>query len=155
MNQTIEYRLNEATEEQLTNYLLKSSDDFIPPLSSRVEINGYAKKIANNAIRFEAWSSSNLVGLVAVYCNDLENHIAFITSVNVRTEWIGNGVAINLMSYCLEYMKGLGVKQINLEVAADNLPAIRLYEKSGFVLYNTTPPFMTMRLYLKSEEEHE
>jgi ribosomal protein S18 acetylase RimI-like enzyme len=44
--------------------------------------------------------------------------------------------------------------QISLVVAEDNAPAIRLYEKSGFVAGKVNTPFVSMNLYLKSDEEH-
>ena len=80
----VEYLLNKASELEIAKHLLHCDADFIPPLSNRIDINKYAQKIASRATRFEAWSDSTLVGLVAAYCNDQENHIAYITSVSVE-----------------------------------------------------------------------
>lgn len=155
MSAAVEFLLNAASAAQIADHLLCCDADFVPPLSGRVEINGYAQKIASKATRFEAWSGGTLVGLVAAYCNDPGKRIAYITSVSVLREWTGNGIVAHLMSQCVEHAKALGMRQIGLEVSSDNTPAIRLYEKSGFIAGKANAPFVSMNLYLKSGEEHE
>lgn len=155
MTAAVEYRLNTASEAEIVEHLSRCDAAFVPTLSGRVEINGYAKKIASNAMRFEALVGDSLVGLVAAYCNDQDKGIAYITSVSVLREWMGNGIAACLMKQCIEHVKASGILQISLEVSRDNTPAISLYEKSGFVAGNTNGPLVSMHLYLKSGKEHE
>lgn len=155
MSVAVEYQSNKASAAVIAEHLQTCDTDFVPLLSGRVEINSYAKKIASKAVRFEAWSSGTLVGLIAAYCNDQEKRIAYITSVSVLKEWTGKGIAACLMSRCIKDMKALGMRQICLEVASENTPAIRLYEKNGFVAGNANPPFLTMNLHLKNGKEHE
>ena len=155
MSASVEYLLNKASEAEIAEHLLRCDADFVPPLSARVEIKDYAQKIANNAMRFEAWSGGTLVGLVAAYSNDQEKRIAHITSVSVLKEWTGNGVATRLVGQCVERAKASGMQQIGLEVAQDNTLAIKLYEKSGFVAGEVTGAFTIMNLFLKSGEAHE
>ena len=154
MNAEVEYFLDKASAAEITEHLARCNADFVPPLSSRVEIDKYAQKIASNATRFEAWSAGTLAGLVAVYCNDQEKSIAYITSISVLKARAGEGIAARLMNRCIEHAKALGMKQVSLEVAEGNTPAIRLYEKSGFVAGKINAPFVSMHLYLKSGEEH-
>ena len=155
MNASIEFLLNKASVAQIAEHLLQCDADFVPHLSGRVEIGDYAQKIASKATRFEAWSGGTLVGLVAAYCNDQENHIAYITSVSVLRAWTSNGIAARLVGQCVEHAKTSGMRQISLEVREENTPAIKLYEKSGFVAAKADAPFVTMNLYLESGEEHE
>ncbi len=155
MNELVEYDLNKASEAEIAGHLRACDADFVPPLSGRTDINGYAHKIAGKAMRLEAWSGGMLIGLLAVYCNDQENRIAYITSISVISEWAGKGIAARLMKQCTEYAKALGMRQINLEVAGNNTPALRLYEKIGFVTGKANAPFVGMNLYLKNGEEHE
>lgn len=149
MNATVEYLSNEASEAEIVEHLSRCDADFVPLLSGRVEIKDYAQKIANKAMRFEAWSGGTLIGLIAAYCNDLETRIAYVTSVSVLKEWTGKGVAARLVGQCVEHAKVLGMQQITLEVAQANKPAIQLYEKSGFIVSKTNGPFVGMNLYLK------
>jgi 2-polyprenyl-3-methyl-5-hydroxy-6-metoxy-1,4-benzoquinol methylase len=53
----------------------------------------------------------------------------------------------------LEYAKASGMRLISLGVASNNVPAIRVYEKSGFVADEADTPSVTMNLYLASGED--
>jgi len=105
MSETIEYLLSQALEADIAEHLSRCDANFVPPLSGRVDISAYARKIESQAIRFEAWSGSLLVGLVAAYCNDEENAIAYITSVSVLREWMSMGIAARLMGQCIRHAK--------------------------------------------------
>lgn len=155
MNVLIEYRLNKASAAEIVEHLSHCDADFEPPLSGRVEINDYAQKIVEKATRIEAWSGGTLVGLVAAYCNDQVKRIAYITSVSILRAWIGKGIGAHLVGQCVEHAKVSGMQQICLDVAEDNKPAIKLYEKSGFIAGKASALFVSMKLYLKSGEEHE
>ncbi len=155
MSAAVECLSNKASAEQIAEHLSRCDADFMPSLSGRVEISDYAKKIAGKATRFEAWSGGTLVGLVAVYCNDQEMRIVYITSVSVLKEWKGKGIAARLMKQCIEHAKALGMQQISLEVAGDNTTAIKLYEKNGFVAGTANTPLVGMDLYLRNGEKHE
>jgi ribosomal protein S18 acetylase RimI-like enzyme len=149
------YSMNKASESEIAEHLRECDADFVPPLSGRVEIKDYAKKIANKATRFEAWSGNTLVGLVAAYCNDQEKHIAYITSVSVLRAHTNKDIAARLMHQCIEHVRASGMRQISLEVASDNTPAIRLYQKLGFVSGKANAPFVSMNLYLTDGEKYE
>jgi len=150
MSTTVEYQSNHASAMEIAEHLSRCDADFVPPLSSRVEIKDYAEKIARSATRFEAWSCGKMIGLVAAYCNDQENHIAYITSVSLLKEWIGKGIATHLLHQCIEHAKASGMRQIALEVASNNTSALKLYEKSGFAAGKVDASFVTMSLYLKA-----
>lgn len=152
MSTTVEYRSNKASEAEIAEHLTCCDASFVPPLSTRVEINVYAKKIAGKAERFEAWDDGKLVGLLAVYCNDEGTRSAFITSVSVLPAWSGNGIATRLVDQCVEHSHASGIRQINLEVASGNDPAVHLYTKRGFVAGESNAQFVSMRLHLKSKE---
>ena len=149
MTASIAYLLNQASALEIAEHLARCDADFVPPLSGRVVMEDYAQQIASKAMRFEAWSGGTLVGLVAAYCNDCEQHIAYITSVSVLKAWIGKGIAAHLIGGCIEYAAAEGFQQIRLEVASDNIPAIRLYEKSGFVTRQANALVAIMGLQLE------
>ena len=152
MSAVVEYLSNKASTAEIAGHLSCCDTDFVPPLSGRVEITGYANKIVSRATRFEAWSGGTLIGLVAVYCNDLENRVAYITSASVLKAWTGKGIAARLVDQCVEHTKASGMRQISLEVASGNMSAIRLYEKNGFATGKESTPFVSMSLYLNSGE---
>jgi ribosomal protein S18 acetylase RimI-like enzyme len=137
-----------ASVEQIGIYLSQCDTDFIPPLSQRVNIDDYAKKIINNAVRFEAWSGDILIGLVASYFSEQERPVAYITSVSVLREWMRRGITSHLMEQCITYAKDLGIRQIKLEVERGNMPALKLYEKYGFIAAKLNETNFIMSLFL-------
>jgi ribosomal protein S18 acetylase RimI-like enzyme len=152
MNVAIDYLSNMASEAQVTEHLLSCDANFVASLSHRVKITDYAEKIVSNATRFEAWSNGMLVALVAAYCNNQETRIAHITNVSVTKAWTRKGIAANLMDRCIEHARAVGMRRIELEVAVDNMLAIKLYKKSGFVADKSDGPLIQMKLDMKSEE---
>jgi len=150
MRATIDYLSNKASVEQLAEHLTNCGSDFVPPLHERVRITDYANKISSKAMRFEAWSGNVLVGLVAAYFNEMDERIAYITSVSVLLDWTGVGIAGQLMNQCIEHAKATSMRRLSLEVATDNTQAIRLYETKGFVARAARVPFVCMTLDLSS-----
>jgi ribosomal protein S18 acetylase RimI-like enzyme len=155
MSSGIVYRLNHASETELARHLNACDADFVPHLSSRVQIVDYAKKLAAKATRFEAWSGDRLVGLVAAYCNDVETRIGHITSVSVCGDWTGKGIAAALMHQCVEHAEKSGMNRINLEVAGNNVAAVALYTKFGFVAGGEKAGMIKMSLELRNGGRHE
>jgi ribosomal protein S18 acetylase RimI-like enzyme len=146
MSRTIEFGLNRADEAEIARHLRSCDTDFVPPLSGRVEVDAYAHKIVSKADRFEAWADGELVGLIAAYCNDVEHSIAFITSVSVRREWQGRGLASQLLQRCIGHVATSGFKRVELEVDRANSSAIKLYEGTGFKVDKVTDSSMMMFL---------
>lgn len=58
---------------------------------------------------------------------------ARILSIAVADGWRGKGVATKLMERALDYFREMRADRVRLEVRPDNAPAIRVYEKLGFV----------------------
>lgn len=145
MNASVEYRLNTATVDEIAAHLSQCDAHFVPPLSGRVTIDEYAGKIASRAMRFEAWSSGSLIGLVAAYCNDETTGVAYVTSVSVLGEWMDQGHARRLVGRCVEYVRAAGMRRVKLEVAEENAAALRLYANSGFSV-ETKGPIITMAI---------
>lgn len=149
MNQP-EYRRDSASAGQLAALLRRCDAAFVPPLSTRVDIDAYAVKIAAHAVRFEAWAGAAPVALLAAYCNDAEAGVAYITSVSVAPEWARRGIAGTLLSACIRHARGAGMGQLALEVDAANTPALGLYRQHGFT---AGPGAGRMTLNLMNEDE--
>jgi ribosomal protein S18 acetylase RimI-like enzyme len=145
------YHVDRATAREIAAHLAECDADFVPPLSSRLNVDEYAWKLARRATRFEAWDGDRLVGLVAAYCNDLESGQAFISSVSVLRGWGGRGIAARLVERCLAHARALGLRRVALEVDAANAPARRLYERQGFTVTRAEPPSLMMVRELAAE----
>ena len=129
----IKTRINTAKEHNIFEHLKLCDKQFITPLSLRVNIGEYSKKLAGNARLFEAWDEANLVGLVAMYIDNDEE--GFITNVSVCEEYMGKGIATMIFNLLIINSIESGVKTLRLEVYSINHVAIKLYEKFGFKKY--------------------
>ncbi len=128
----LEFATGKASAPEIERHLIDSDHTFHPPLSSRVSIGDYSRKIAARAIRFEAWSGRALVGLVAAYCTDPNGGTAFVTNVSVAPPYTGLGIARQLMTSCRDYVSEAGFARLELEVDQGAYPALRLYQGMGF-----------------------
>lgn len=140
----IKYKINQATRNDISDHLTDCKDSFNPPLDQRVDIDIYAQKIYNNADTFEAWHGEILIGLVAVYCNDVEK-TAYITSVSVNDNFINKGVASNLLKKCIGHVESLHLNEIALKVNILSDKARKLYEKFDFQDSEFKDGFVLMR----------
>ena len=151
MSEQIGYRTDSAGAGELALFLHCCDASFIPPLSERVDIDAYARKLIRAATRFEAWSNGTLIGLVAAYCNDRQTGVAHITSVSVLNAWKSRGIAGQLMEHCVLHAKAADMRQIGLEVAPQNISAIALYRKIGFTPAGSSGHHLSMQLNLRGE----
>jgi ribosomal-protein-alanine N-acetyltransferase len=62
---------------------------------------------------------------------------AEVYDVGTQPEHRNKGIAKNLINSLVAELKAAGVKTIFLEVAENNIAAIKLYENCGFTKYNT------------------
>jgi ribosomal protein S18 acetylase RimI-like enzyme len=141
---TLSYRTNTATVDQLADHLRRCDDGFIPPLHDRVVIDEYAQKIAELAVRFEAWIDGELVALVAAYLPARRDGALFITDVSVVPERRGRRLAAVLLDTCAAFARDHAVDRLRLEVDPRNARAIRLYQANGFRSVGQTGDALTM-----------
>ena len=155
MNSPVEYSVNSARLGEIAEHLSRCDPYFVPCLSTRVKIPDYAEKIEKRATRFEAWSDDTLVGMLAAYLNAPTGPYGFITSVSVLNDWTGRGIAACMLEQCVQYARMLELEGVQLEVGCDNLPAIRLYLKVGFVEVGACPPFTRMMIEFNERKPNE
>ncbi len=131
----IRYLINKSNQNDVLIHLELCNNFFVPPLNSTTDLEVYSKKIHQNALKFEAWTIQKLIGLVAVYQNDIEMSL-YITNVSVEKKFAGNGIANSLLEKVIQYGKTNKFIKINLEVNKNNKIAIQLYKKHNFVKAN-------------------
>ena len=59
--------------------------------------------------------------------------------ISLLKDYWGIGIGKALMDACIECAKKAGYVQLELDVVADNVRAISMYEKAGFVEYGRNP----------------
>jgi ribosomal protein S18 acetylase RimI-like enzyme len=127
-----EIRHNTASLKQIEDYLRQADAHFVPSLRDKVDIEDYAKKICEHAETIEAWQDNALIGLLAVYLNNVKYSSAFITSISILKSFHGAGIAKKLMHACIDLATHLNFQEVSLEVGRENGRAIGFYQKIGF-----------------------
>lgn len=159
---SIRFSRNRSSAPDIQLHLTVCSDRFVPPLSGRVDVPAYAAKLAHRAERFEAWSDTCLVGLVALYCppegpapvpsafpvRDGQRHVgeAFISNVSVMPAHLRQGIARHLLADAIAHCRGRAAR-IALKVDR-RAAALRLYRSSGFAIEGAEDDTLTLGLSL-------
>lgn len=105
-------------------------------------VESWRKKLENPPSGFYslvACAEAEVVGHLGLHTasNPRRRHVASVGMV-VRDDWQGKGVGSALMQAATELAdRWLNLTRLELTVYTDNAPAIRLYEKFGFVREGT------------------
>ena len=145
---TILYKINKSSFEEINSFLKECDDYFFPKLSNYVDINMYSKKLHDLSHKFEAWNNNKLIGLVAAYFNDIEFKKAYISNVSVIKEYQGRGISKQLLLNTINFAKENNFRIIMLEVFNSNILAIELYKRFNFEIVETINDKYIMTLYL-------
>lgn len=98
------------------------------------------------SVFFGAWTGAReLVGTSGVLFEARRNtrHTATIVGMYVAPEHAGHGVGARLLGACIDVARADAcIEMLYLTVTATNATAIRLYERSGFVVYGREPRSM-------------
>ncbi|HET9588393.1 MAG TPA: GNAT family N-acetyltransferase [Anaerolineales bacterium] len=99
------------------------------------------KMDADEANLFFAEYEDRLIGMTGIERSrsSKTRHSAWIWGVYVTPAWRGLRVAEELVSASLAWAEAKEIVVVKLGVASTNVPAIRCYERSGFVIYGTEP----------------
>ena len=127
-------KVNTSTIADIFCHLCSVSSQFVPELSSYVDIDKYSVKLYEKAQRIEIWNNGQLEGLLAYYLNT-ESRFAFITNVSISPRIKGKGAASYLLNRLIEDNTGI-VDIIRLEVNVYNERARHFYEKNDFICHS-------------------
>ena len=79
-------------------------------------------------VRLKAVAGGRFIGFVAGDIRRMDN-VAWVATIGVQPEYRGCGVGAALLEACEQRIP---IATLRLCVRTDNLPAIRLYERSGY-----------------------
>ncbi|NEZ03434.1 GNAT family N-acetyltransferase [Wenzhouxiangella sp. XN201] len=131
--------VQDQSAERILRFLSALDHDFTPPLSSRVNLDEYSRKLSRYAKNLFASTGNADVGHAAFYSNDIQERFAFISSIAVTEQYRGTSLASDLLDAVILECKLDGMQSICLEVAPCNAKAISFYQSFGFkrIKYNS------------------
>lgn len=149
----IEYIMDrdDLKEEVLISFVHALNEDFMPKLSSRVDIDRWVRKIIQLGRIIIAKQDGKIVGLIAFYANNREVSKGYISYVAVSTEYRKQGIATGLLQRCFVQSKLAGMKAIGIHT--NNPDVNRFYLKKGFNLQKQEelPKYKLIRYHLEKQ----
>ena len=133
-----------ALAENPESFRSNAEEEAAKPLSWWTE--RLAPREQSGAAFCGAWTGAReLVGTAGLLFEARRNtrHTATIVGMYVAPERAGRGLGARLLGACLDLARAdAGIEMLYLTVTSTNAAAIRLYERTGFVVYGREPRSM-------------
>lgn len=106
------------------------------------------KSESENEIELVAVVDNCIVGTAGIEAVDRKYKVRHRAEfgISVAREFWGAGIGRALMEACIECARTAGYVQLELSVVAENVRAISMYEKAGFVEYGRNPKGFRSRM---------
>ena len=138
---------NNNLEKDIMEFLKKIDSLFKIPLSQKIDLEEYSKKIVRNADVFLALDNESIVGIVVGYNNDKEFKISNMSILAVLNEYQGKGVARRLVNNFLDLAKNKKMEKVKLSTV--DARALKLYESLNFKIVREENEVYYLELKLK------
>lgn len=119
--------------DELIDYLIDHDRDFPIPISKKVNIVDYVKKIIDKGKGILALHSGKIVGLIFYYDNNKKDRKAFVSLVSVDSQYRNMGIANNMVKKMIEDINDK-MKYCQIPTHISNNKALDLYYSFGFKL---------------------
>lgn len=120
-----------ADYQEFLSFLEETDDIMIPPMSTRVNLEDYAKKVVKNATMFVAKKGNEWIGVEAVYVNEFPE-FSYTTYLGVKEEYQNNSsVGMELMISCKRYLKKIRTKGLRFGIRKSNNALLNYHIKTG------------------------
>ena len=107
------------------------------------EVEEFIKRISSDSksAMYFAWKNDDIVGCANIsgMKRRMSHRANFAISV-AKSEW-GSGIGSALLEKCISFAKDNEIEIINLDTRSDNIRAISLYKKFGFIKIGQMPAF--------------
>lgn len=122
------------SEEDFVSFINLVSNDFVPPLLSRIDVHKYFSKINTYGRCVQCRCEGKLIGLIIFYCNNFDTDKAFVTFLAVLPEYRGmkvSSILINKVCTCAR-----DNNKIILAIETNNEHAKDCYLHLDFLIIN-------------------
>lgn len=121
---------NNNLEKDIMEFLKKIDSLFKIPLSQKINLDEYSKKLIRYADVFLAFDNESIVGIFAGYNNDKVFKISNISVLGVLNEYQGKGIARKLINNFLKLAEEKKMKKV--KVSTIDMRALNLYKSLNF-----------------------
>ena len=92
------------------------------------------ESVEADSVQFVASEGDRIVGWADIFSHwaTALTHCGTL-GMGVHVDYRGKGIGARLLSACLDKAPSKGITRVELQARADNVRAIRLYERAGFV----------------------
>lgn len=124
------------TLQKLTEFLKIVDRNFPVPLSAKVDLTEYAKKLIDRAdLVAELSDTGQIQSLAAGYISSVDNNMAYLAVVATLPEVRGQGKAKKAVREFMTRCRLKNRKGIHLYAVESNVSAVNLYKSLGFERY--------------------
>lgn len=121
-------------DNDIVSFLKLCDSSFVPPLSARVDLNVYSKKLATKTEHFCAIIEGQLAGLSCCYCNDQLLKTAFISVLCMHPDFQNIGIGNKLILFLIAGIQQMGFKKVKAEVNKLNAASCHMFKRADFNL---------------------
>lgn len=132
-----QYLIKKLSFEEIFEYLNLCDRNFNPPLSFKVDLNSYSKKISELAVHYCAIFNQKIIGLTCCYCNDPNKDIAFLSVTCIHPDYFRKGIGEKLTLYVESDLKTRNFRRIRAEIDIENVASQNLHKKLGYTIVET------------------
>ena len=108
---------------------------FPVPISQKTDIHTYACKLFENATICVKYENEKIVSAVFGYTDNVVNEMGYISAVATLPSARGKKYASTLVKEFIGIARSKRLKAVHLYAKEENVFAIKMYERLGFVTY--------------------
>lgn len=125
--------INKFNANSICEFLNKVDTLFPTPLSKKQDLKFLSEKLFTKGTLCTETDGEKLVSLVGGYTENIIDNKAYISVVATLEDYAGKGIATKLVKEFIDICREKKIKAVHLYTSQTNFPAIRMYEKIGFI----------------------
>ena len=121
----------EENQKKLSRYLKNVDSEFVIPLSRKVDLDEYAKKILSQGVVLVTLSKGEISSMIGTYCNDTINRISYVPIFTISKQAQLDGFHTrDYLGVLIKVLYSAGMKKFYCQTANKTVAAI--YRRIGF-----------------------
>ncbi|MBN2775594.1 MAG: GNAT family N-acetyltransferase [Prolixibacteraceae bacterium] len=127
--------IQDIPDETIYSFLYSIDHEIVPPMSDRIDIKVYPKKIKKFSIGIAATKNEELVGMCVFYHPNIKDNYVYLTLLGVKKRYRKQGISKTLIIKTIEAAKGEKANGIKVQTWETAEKLIRFYNNFGFKQY--------------------